>query len=334
MSDRIRICDIAQELGLSSATVSNVLHGKTHKVSDRTVQRVQQALEERNYIPSMAGILLAQNSSRIIGIVIHDHPKYAGQPLADPFIAAALNHLAREIEADGQFMMVKTTADAAQIIPFASMWNLDGLVLLGFCDADYAWLRSHMRIPFVVYDANCPQPPGVCDITIDDYDGGLQVGRHFRQQRHRRVLCLADNDTCVDKARWEGFRAGFGSGADFWMIPMEQPQRHAFYRQRRTQLCQYTAVFAVSDHYAMDLMQVLHGWGLRIPEDMAVAGFDDTPMCRQIWPQLTSVRQDVAQRARIAVRTLRQLRNHETVPSPICLPVQLVCRSSSLTVRE
>lgn len=57
MEQRVRICDIAEELGLSTATVSNVIHGKTNKVSDATVQRVMALLEQRQYIPSMAGIL-------------------------------------------------------------------------------------------------------------------------------------------------------------------------------------------------------------------------------------------------------------------------------------
>ena len=61
--ERVRIIDIAEELGLSTATVSNVIHGKTGKISDETVRRVQKLLEERQYIPSMAGILLAQNNS-------------------------------------------------------------------------------------------------------------------------------------------------------------------------------------------------------------------------------------------------------------------------------
>ena len=73
---RVRIVDIARELGVSTATVSNVIHGKTKKISDATVQRVQKLLEERQYIPSMAGLLLAQNDSRIIGIVINNHGKY------------------------------------------------------------------------------------------------------------------------------------------------------------------------------------------------------------------------------------------------------------------
>lgn len=90
MQERVRICDIAEELGLSTATVSNVIHGKTNKVSDETVQRVTALLEKRRYIPSMAGILLARNSSGIIGVFVNDHPKYEGHTLRDGFLASVL----------------------------------------------------------------------------------------------------------------------------------------------------------------------------------------------------------------------------------------------------
>lgn len=90
MPERVRICDIAEELGLSTATVSNVIHGKTNKASDETVQRVTALLEKRRYIPSMAGILLARNSSGIIGVFVNDHPKYEGHTLRDGFLASVL----------------------------------------------------------------------------------------------------------------------------------------------------------------------------------------------------------------------------------------------------
>ena len=96
--DKVRIVDIADELGVSTATVSNVIHGKTKKISDRTVRRVQEKLEERGYIPNMAATLLAQNSSRIIGVVINNHEKYEGRVLTDPFVALAVNDLADEID--------------------------------------------------------------------------------------------------------------------------------------------------------------------------------------------------------------------------------------------
>lgn len=119
MAQRVRISDIAAELGLSTATVSNVIHGKTGKVSDETVRRVQALLEERQYIPSMAGILLAQNASRIVGVFVNDHEKYEGHTLKDAVQASSLKYLLTEIEARGQFMMVKKARGAQEILQFA-----------------------------------------------------------------------------------------------------------------------------------------------------------------------------------------------------------------------
>ena len=87
--NRIRIADVADALGLSTATVSNVIHGKTEKISDTTVKRVQQELESSGYIPNMAGILLAKHNSRIIGVMVNDH----------------------EVNEKEYFLMIKTTSD-------------------------------------------------------------------------------------------------------------------------------------------------------------------------------------------------------------------------------
>ena len=327
---RVRISDIAQELGLSTATVSNVLHGKTKKTSDETVRRVQAALEQHQYIPSMAGILLAQNDSRIIGVVINDHEKYEGRALEDVFIASSLNHLSTQIDRRGLFMMVKKTTDPQEIIRFASMWNLEGLVLIGFCDQDYVYLRSHMRIPFVVYDGYCSDAPGVFNITIDDFDGGAQVGKHLKERGHRRALCVADNFVCMDKARCEGFMAAFAPGeAEFLLLPMQAQARRALYREKLSYLRSFTAVFAVSDAYAIELMQFLQEQGVSVPREMAVVGFDDTPMCRMVTPALTSVRQDGALRAAIALEKLQALKEHRSAETTTCLGVTLMVREST-----
>lgn len=95
--NKVRIADVAEKLGLSPATVSNVLHGKTHKMSEATIKRVEQKLEETGYIPNMAGILLARNNSRIIGVVVNDGEKYEGRVLEDGFVMASLNALSREM---------------------------------------------------------------------------------------------------------------------------------------------------------------------------------------------------------------------------------------------
>lgn len=304
---RVTISDIADELGLSTATVSNVLHGKTNKVSDRTVKKVQEVLEKRQYIPSMAGILLAQNNSRIIGIVINDHPKYESHVLEDGFIASALNALSTEIEKNGQFMMVKKAVEMNDIIRFASMWNLDGLVLIGYCERDYRYLRDHMRIPFVVYDGYQVESDRVCNITIDHYDGGFQMGEYFKKLGHEHCLCISDNESCMDKERYEGFCSGLGIKADFLMIPMEKEKRDAFYLEKLDELKLYSAVFAVSDYYAIDFMKFLQSHGISVPKDISVAGFDDSSLCTMITPALTSIRQDNELRAQTALNKLREL---------------------------
>ena len=105
--NRVRIVDVADALGLSTATVSKVIHGKTEKISDETVKRVQQEPERSGYIPNMAGILLARNNSRIIGVVVNDHEKYEGRVLEDGFVMSSLNALSHEVNEKGYFLMIK-----------------------------------------------------------------------------------------------------------------------------------------------------------------------------------------------------------------------------------
>lgn len=332
---RVRICDIAEELGLSTATVSNVIHGKTKKVSDETVKRVQALLEERQYIPSMAGVLLAQNSSKIIGIFINDHEKYEGHTLEDAFIASSLNYLSAEIEAHGQFMIVKKAKNPKEILKFASMWNMDGLVIIGFRNQDYMYLRERMRIPFIIYDGFLKseqhrETVGFVNITIDNYDGGLQVGRFFRESGHTQALCISDNEIGVDQERIEGFRAGFGvDGAGTLIVPMAQEERWNFYRRELGRFRSVSAVFAVSDYYAVDLIHFLKENGFSIPEDISVAGFDDIPLCGMISPTLTTVRQDGALRARVAVEKLFELKENRCEERMVTLPVTLMKREST-----
>lgn len=326
---RVRIADIAEELGVSTATVSNVIHGKTRRVSARTVERVQAKLEERGYIPNMAATLLAQNDSRIIGVVIRDHEKYEGQLLTDPFVASSLNCLSDEIERSGHFMMVKKAKNILDAARFASMWNMVGMVILGFCADEYQTLRSRIRIPFVVYDGCFENQGRICNIRIDDRDGGYQVGEHLRRLGHRRVLCVADNREHVDLQRYQGLGEGLGVPADFWQIPMRKKDREAFYQERLADLRRYTAVFAASDYYAVELMRFLQGAGVRVPSEMSVAGFDDSPLCEQVAPALTSVRQDGARRARMAMELLERMGREADFSGDFRVSVRLIPRDST-----
>lgn len=329
MAERVRIADIAEELGLSTATVSNVIHGKTKKISDETVRRVQELLEERQYIPSMAGILLAQNDSRIIGVVVNNHEKYEGHALEDGFISSSLSALETEIQRSGCFMMVKVTDRWEEITRFASMWNMNGLVLIGFCDSDYGKLRENMHIPFVVYDGYLCGAKRISNITVDNRDGGLQMGNYLKSMGHRRVLCISDNDVCVDLERYQGLCAAFpGEEPRLMIVPMVRGERHRFYEETLAEIRSYTAIFAVSDAHAIELIFFLQEHGIRVPEDISVAGFDDSPAAAWFGKGLTTVRQDAAARAGLAMRLLSELKEQKEEGQTCVLPVALVERGS------
>ena len=330
--NRVRIIDVADALGLSTATVSKVIHGKTEKISDETVKRVQQELERSGYIPNMAGILLARNNSRIIGVVVNDNVKYEGRVLEDGFVMSSLNALSHEVNKKGYFLMIKTTADIREIPVFASMWNMDGLILMGFCEADYEQLRNQMRISFVVYDGYFENCSKVVNLVIDHYDGGYQAGRYFRELGHKRALCISDNYICMDKERIDGFCKAFQPGETIvWQIPNNEKNRRIFYQKRFNDLVRnnVSAVFAVSDFYALEFMRFLQAKDIRIPEDIQIIGFDDNMASRESNPTLTTIHQDASLRAETAIECLEAMRDGLDYEAGIVLPVKLVKREST-----
>ena len=330
--NRVRIIDVADALGLSTATVSKVIHGKTEKISDETVKRVQQELERSGYIPNMAGILLARNNSRIIGVVVNDNVKYEGRVLEDGFVMSSLNALSHEVNKKGYFLMIKTTADIREIPVFASMWNMDGLILMGFCEADYEQLRNQMRISFVVYDGYFESCSKVVNLVIDHYDGGYQAGRYFRELGHKKALCISDNYICMDKERIDGFCKAFQPGETMvWQIPNNEKNRRIFYQKRLNDLVRsnVSAVFAVSDFYALEFMRFLQANDIQIPEDIQIIGFDDNMASRESNPTLTTIHQDASLRAETAIECLEAMRDGLDYEAGIVLPVQLVKREST-----
>ena len=330
--NRVRMVDIADKLGLSTATVSNVIHGKTSKISDETVKRVQQEIEDSGYIPNMAGILLARNNSRIIGVAINDNVKYEGRVLEDGFVMASLNALSHEVNDKGYFLMIKTTIDINEIPVFASMWNMDGLILMGFCETDYEMLRNQMRISFVVYDGYFKNCSKIVNLVIDHYSGGYQAGKYYKESGHKKALCISDNNICMDRERMDGFCDAFCPGeATIWQIPNTAKARRSFYENKLEEFLksEITAVFAVSDYYALDFMRFLQENEIMVPDEVQIIGFDDNEASRESMPSLTTIHQDAALRAKTAIECIEAMRDGKNCDARIVLPVKLIKREST-----
>lgn len=209
------------------------------------------------------------------------------------------------------------------------MWNMEGLVVIGFCEQDYVSLKNHMHIPFVVYDGYFKEQGKIGNLIIDNYDGGYQMGIYLRSLGHKKVCCISDNNICMDRERFEGFQAAMAEdGADFIKVPLEKKERRQFYQQNFKRFMAYSAIFAVSDYYAMELMQFLQEKEVKIPEEISIAGFDDSPLCEMVYPALTTICQNGRQRAKMAVDLLKELREGNDMDTTVTLPVTLVKRQS------
>lgn len=331
---RVTIKDIAEELGVSTATVSNVIHGKTKKISQQTVARVQEKIEEKGYLPNMAAVLLAQNTSKIVCIVLSNDVKYENKMLEDPFVSGMVNYLSKELAKNDYFVMLKEEPNIKEIVRYASMWNMAGLILIGYCTADYESLRNSMHIPFVVVDAYQKDVHKYSDVGIDNIDGGFQAGECLIKNGHKRIMFLSDNDEDCDHDRYVGLTNALKKAnlsvlkEDFKMLSPYKEERVRIYEHLYSELNQYTAAFAASDVYAIEFMNFLKDKGVDIPREFSIVGFDDIPLASMVQPALTTVSQDLELRSKVAVELLIELVDKKSEGRQELLPVKLVERGS------
>lgn len=185
---------------------------------------------------------------------------------------------------------------------------------------------------FVVYDGYFESCSKVVNLVINHYDGGYQVGKYFKELGHQKALCISDNYICMDKKRIDGFCKAFAPGETIvWQTPNTEKKRILFYQKKFHEFLdsRITAVFAVSDYYALELMGFLQGKGVRIPQDVQIIGFDDNMASRESNPALTTIHQDAALRAKTAIECIEAMRDGRDYEFEIVLPVELIKREST-----
>ena len=127
----ITIKEMAEMLGISTTTVSNVINGKTSEVSQKTAEKVQKLLDEYDYVPNMNAKNLAQNHSRLIGIVLKRRKDKYENIFTDPFHGELLGALESAIREQGYYMMIYISEDIEEIVRNIVGWNTEGLILIG-----------------------------------------------------------------------------------------------------------------------------------------------------------------------------------------------------------
>ena len=331
----IRIKDIADRAGVSPTTVSNVIHGKTGRVSKATVEKINRILKEMEYVPSISARMLANNSSGLIGVALGFMKKGNASSFEDPFVSAMLGNLEYQIREHGYYMMLVARHEKDDIMQQALGWNFDGMIAMALKEKEIAELSERLGKPLVTIDQYLPPELGVRSITMDDRGGAYQMSQYLIGKGHKKFLFLSDCDLGVDHYRWLGVRQAMEEAGieDFEsrhiVIPWDPEQREKAYEEMLPFFKKQTALFFSSDYYALEASNFLQNRGIKVPEEISIAGFDDVTYATLARPKLTTVHQMVDGKARRAVEVLMHLIQDEPVQKDIPpLPTTLVERES------
>ena len=331
----IRIKDIADRAGVSPTTVSNVIHGKTGRVSKATVEKINRILKEMEYVPSISARMLANNSSGLIGVALGFMKKGNASSFEDPFVSAMLGNLEYQIREHGYYMMLGARHEQDDIMQQALGWNFDGMIAMALKEKEIAELSERLGKPLVTIDQYLPPELGVRSITMDDRGGAYQMSQYLIGKGHKKFLFLSDCDLGVDHYRWLGVRQAMEEAGieDFEsrhiVIPWNPEQREKAYEEMLPFFKKQTALFFSSDYYALEASNFLQNRGIKVPEEISIAGFDDVTYATLARPKLTTVHQMVDGKARRAVEVLMHLIQDEPVQKDIPpLPTTLVERES------
>ena len=331
----IRIKDIADRAGVSPTTVSNVIHGKTGRVSKATVEKINRILKEMEYVPSISARILANNSSSLIGVALGFMKKGNASSFEDPFVSAMLGNLEYQIREHGYYMMLVARHEKDDLMQQALGWNFDGMIAMALKEKEIAELSERLGKPLVTIDQYLPPELGVRSITMDDRGGAYQMSQYLIGKGHKKFLFLSDCDLGVDHYRWLGVRQAMEEAGieDFEsrhiVIPWNPEQREKAYEEMLPFFKKQTALFFSSDYYALEASNFLQNRGIKVPEEISIAGFDDVTYATLARPKLTTVHQMVDGKARRAVEVLMHLIQDEPVQKDIPpLPTTLVERES------
>ena len=294
----MNIKTIAERVGVSTATVSNVINGNFGKVSAETREKIEAVIKETGYKPNVMARSLVKKTSRLIGVVV----PYLGKDddfFTNPYNAHMIASLERYIRAKDYYLMLRCVGAPAEIVPMLSSWNVDGAFFLGIYKEEVKEILKQIDIPMVFFDTYAPGEK-IVNVGIEDYRGGYLMARYLIGKGHKKLALVTPDVSSegVIKERYKGFcDACKESGISFkpgniyytdtsYKDAMQIGQDIAFTNG------QYTAVACMSDIVAFGVTEGLRQCGLRIPYDVSVMGFDNLPDCDFMSPKLTSIAQD------------------------------------------
>lgn len=345
---RVTLQTIADRVGVSRMTVSNAF-SRPDQLSPTLRKRILDAAQELGYTgPDPTARALAKGTTGAIGILLTDSLRYA---FTDLVAGGFLGTIADELAPTGLAITLLTASGTEDLIPARDV-AMDGALVYS-CDPTspaVAWLRRR-KLPMVFVD----QAPveGYACVNVADREGARDTARHLLDLGHRRIAYAIAGahgqhglvtDPSVLTEGWASVQRRLGwddvlAAAGLTPVIIREPfeRTDAIRRDARELLSgpdRPTAFLCFSDVTASGVHQAAGDLGLRVPEDVSIAGFDDGPIATQLSPALTTVRQDVEEKGRAAAgalaAALRSARDGTPPPAArTVLPATLIVRGST-----
>ena len=329
--DRVTSQQVAARAGVSQSAVSRVFTPGA-SASAGTVEKVRRAAKELGYRPNVLARAMSTGKSRMIGLVV--------AYLDNHFYPQAVERLALALQAEGYhvliFMAAPTVGDVEGVMREILDFQVDGIVLASVSISSSLAARcAGHGVPVVMFNRD-QDDPSMSSVTTDNHTGGLAIARHLVAASRRRIGYIAGFEgASTQRDRERGFRDGLREAGIALAARDVGDFRHDAARAAAHRMFaggeRPDAVFVCNDHMAFAVMDVLRAaLGLRVPEDVAVAGFDDVPIAG--WPayDLTSYRQDLQAMVDETVATLvGQIAQPAAAPRRVTLDGGLVVRGST-----
>ena len=323
------IKDVAKMAQVSPTTVSRVLNQKMI-VREETEERVWAAIEALGYQPSASARALITGQTGAIGIVVRD--------ISDPFFSSIVHGVTYLANANGYSSFLCNLVaepEEAFYLRLVHEKRVDGIVLTTshIPDEQIILVRQH-GMPLVLINRRMD---GVASVFTDNHKGGYAATCHLIELGHREIAYIGVPSYVKSgiprRSGYEWALREHGLPLNPDLMVVEENSSDGGYRAMMALLSdgqRVTAVFVYDDIMAISAMRALHEKGLRVPEDVAVVGYDDIPLAAHITPPLTTVRQDKQAMGIQAMRMLIKLiQGEDLAESEVVMQPELIVRCSS-----
>jgi DNA-binding LacI/PurR family transcriptional regulator len=328
--------EVAQLAGVSRATVSRVVNGSP-RVSPDVRTDVQAAIDRLGYIPNRAARSLVTRRSDSIAVVITEP---TGRLFSDPFFPRLLRGVSTELTARNRqlvLLMPESVEEETRTADYLTAGHVDGALLVSLHADDPLPARLGAAGMPIVMVGRPPKDVQASYVDVDNRQGGQTAVAHLVAGGRRVIATIAGpQDMAAGIDRLRGYRDGL---ADAGMKPERSLEATGDFTQESGATAMkrllaarpdIDAVFAASDLMAAGALTVLAAAGRRVPVDVAVVGFDDSPVATTTTPQLSSVRQPIEAMGREVARLLVDaVETSDLVPRRVILATDLVRRASS-----